>query len=236
MAPLHLLPVDGIGEIRPGDDLGPTIVDAARAQDTPLLDGDCLVVTQKIVSKAENRLVPLDHADFAARAELIESETVRVLRRRDELVITETRHGFVCANAGIDLSNVDEGYAALLPLDGDRSAHRIRNAIRAAAGVEVGIVVSDTFGRAWRHGLTDVAIGVAGIAAVVDLRGGTDDRGQELRVTEVAIADEIASAAELVMGKSAGVPVAIVRGLDPEWFGSGSYRDLIRPADQDLFR
>ena len=159
-----------------------------------------------------------------------------MLRRRDELVITETRHGFVCANAGVDLSNVDEGYAALLPVDSDRSAHRIRNAIRAAAGVEVGVVVSDTFGRAWRHGLTDVAIGVAGIAAVVDLRGGTDDRGQELRVTEVAIADEIASAAELVMGKSSGIPVAIVRGLDPEWFGAGSYRDLIRPADQDLFR
>jgi coenzyme F420-0:L-glutamate ligase/coenzyme F420-1:gamma-L-glutamate ligase len=236
MEELRLLPVGGIGEIRPGDALGPIIVDAARAQGTPLLDGDGLVVTQKIVSKAEDRLVPLDHADFAARAELIASETVRVLRRRDELVITETRHGFVCANAGIDLSNVDEGWAALLPIDGDRSAHGIRNAIRAAAGVEVGVIISDTFGRAWRHGLTDVAIGVAGIAAVVDLRGGTDDRGQELRVTEVAIADEIASAAELVMGKSAGVPVAIVRGLDPEWFGEGSYRDLIRPADQDLFR
>jgi coenzyme F420-0:L-glutamate ligase/coenzyme F420-1:gamma-L-glutamate ligase len=236
MAALHILPVDGIGEIRPGAALGPLIADAARAQDTPLLDGDCLVVTQKIVSKAEDRLVPLDHGDFAARAELIASETVRVLRRRDELVITETRHGFVCANAGVDLSNVDEGYAALLPVDGDRSAHRIRNAVRAAAGVDVGIVVSDTFGRAWRHGLTDVAIGVAGIAAVVALRGGTDDRGQELRVTEVAIADEIASAAELVMGKASGIPVAIVRGLDPEWFGAGSYRDLIRPADQDLFR
>jgi len=236
MPGLHILPVGGIGEIRPGATLGPLIVDACRDQDTPLLDGDCLVVTQKIVSKAEGRLVPLDHADFAARAELIATETVRVLRRREELVITETRHGFVCANAGIDLSNVDEGYAALLPVDSDRSAHRIRNAIQATAGVAVGVIVSDTFGRAWRHGLTDVALGVAGIAAVVDLRGGTDDRGQELRVTEVAIGDEIASAAELVMGKSSGVPVAIVRGLDPEWFGEGSYRDLIRPADPDLFR
>jgi coenzyme F420-0:L-glutamate ligase/coenzyme F420-1:gamma-L-glutamate ligase len=236
MAPLNILPIGGIGEIRPGAALGPIVVDAAQAQDTPLLDGDCLVVTQKIVSKAEDRLVPLDHADFDARAAIIASETVRVLRRRDELVITETRQGFVCANAGVDLSNVDDGYAALLPVDADRSAHRIRNAIRAVAGVDVGIVVSDTFGRAWRHGLTDVAIGVAGIAAVVDLRGGTDDRGHELRVTEVAIADEIASAAELVMGKASGVPVAIVRGLDPEWFGEGSYRDLIRPADQDLFR
>jgi len=236
MAGLQLLPIGGIGEIRPGDALGPMIVDAAAAQATPLLDADCLVVTQKIVSKAEDRLLPLDHADFAARAELIASETVRVLRRREELVITETRHGFVCANAGVDLSNVDEGYAALLPVDGDRSAHRIRNAIRAAAGVEVGVIISDTFGRAWRHGLTDVAIGVAGIAAVVDLRGSEDDRGQELRVTEVAVADEIASAAELVMGKSTGIPVAVVRGLDPAWFRDGSYKDLIRPAEQDLFR
>jgi coenzyme F420-0:L-glutamate ligase/coenzyme F420-1:gamma-L-glutamate ligase len=236
MAGLQLLPIGGIGEIRPGDALGPMIVDAANAQDSPLLDHDCLVVTQKVVSKAEDRLVPLDHADFAARAELIASETVRVLRRREELVITETRHGFVCANAGVDLSNVDEGYAALLPVDGDRSAHRIRNAIRAAAGVDVGVIISDTFGRAWRHGLADVAIGVAGIAAVVDLRGSEDDRGQELRVTEVAVADEIASAAELVMGKSTGIPVAVVRGLDPEWFGDGSYKVLIRPAEQDLFR
>jgi coenzyme F420-0:L-glutamate ligase / coenzyme F420-1:gamma-L-glutamate ligase len=233
---LTVIPVPGIGEITPGAALGPLILDAAATAGTPVAAGDCLVVTQKIVSKAEGRLVPLDHADFAARAELIASETVRVLRRREELVITETRHGFVCANAGVDLSNVDEGYAALLPVDSDRSAHRVRNAIKAAAGIEVGVVVSDTFGRAWRHGLTDVAIGVAGISAVVDLRGSTDDRGQELRVTEVAIADEIACAAELVMGKSRGVPVAIVRGLDPEWFGDGSYRDLIRPPEQDLFR
>ena len=137
---------------------------------------------------------------------------MRVLRRRGDLVITETSHGFVCANAGVDLSNVDDGYAALLPVDSDRSAHRIRNAIPRRGGIEVGVIISDTFGRAWRHGLTDVAIGVAGIAAVVDLRGETDDRGQELRVTEVAVADEIAAAAELVMGKASGIPVAIVRG------------------------
>lgn len=233
---LTVIPVPGIREVTPGDALAPLILDSAATAGTPVAAGDCLVVTQKVVSKAEGRLVPLDHADFAARAELIASETVRVLRRRDELVITETRHGFVCANAGVDLSNVDAGYAALLPVDSDRSAHRVRNGIRAAAGIDVGVVVSDTFGRAWRHGLTDVAIGVAGIRAVVDLRGSTDDRGQELRVTEVAIADEIACAAELVMGKSRGVPVAIVRGLDPGWFGEGSYRDLIRPPEQDLFR
>ena len=236
MPALGIIPVEGMGEVRPGDAIGALIVEATQVQATPIAAGDCLVVTQKIVSKAEHRIVELDHSDFAARAELIASETVRVLRRRGDLVITETRHGFVCANAGVDLSNVDDGYAALLPLDGDRSAHRIRNAIRAAVGVDVGVVISDTFGRAWRHGLTDVAIGVAGIAAVVDLRGQSDDRGQELRVTEVAVADEIAAAAELVMGKATGVPVAIVRGLDPSWFRDGSVHELIRPVEDDLFR
>ncbi len=236
MPALHIIPIEGIGEVRPDDRLGPMIINAAAAQDTPLMDHDCLVVTQKIVSKAENRLVPLDHADFTARAEIIDSESVRVLRRRGDLVISETRHGFICANAGIDLSNVDSGFAALLPVDSDRSAHRIRNSVRAEVGVDVGVVVSDTFGRPWRHGLTDVAIGVAGIAAVVDLRGGTDDRGQALRVTEVALADEIAAAAELVMGKAAGIPVAIVRGLEASWFRDGSVRELIRPAQDDLFR
>ena len=236
MPALHIIPIEGMSEVRPHDRLGPMIRDAAAAQGTPLAERDCLVVTQKVVSKAENRLVPLDHSDFAARSEIIESESVRVLRRRGDLVISETRHGFICANAGVDLSNVDSGFAALLPLDSDSSAHRIRNSVRAESGVEVGVVISDTFGRPWRHGLTDVAIGVAGIAAVVDLRGGTDDRGQELRVTEVAIADEIASAAELVMGKARGVPVAIVRGLEPSWFRDGSVRELIRPAQDDLFR
>ena len=236
MPALHIIPIEGMSEVRPHDRLGSMILDAAATQGTPLAERDCLVVTQKIVSKAENRLVSLDHSDFAARAEIIESESVRVLRRRGDLVISETRHGFICANAGVDLSNVDSGFAALLPVDSDRSAHRIRNSVRAESGVEVGVVISDTFGRPWRHGLTDVAIGVAGIAAVVDLRGGTDDRGQELRVTEVALADEIASAAELVMGKATGVPVAIVRGLKPSWFRDGSVRELIRPAQDDLFR
>ncbi len=236
MTALSIIPIDGIGEIQPGDAIGPIVLAAVAAQNTPLTSGDCLVVTQKIVSKAEHRLVPLDHNDFEARTAIIASETVRVLRRRGDLVITETRHGFVCANAGVDLSNVDAGVAALLPLDGDRSAHRIRNAITAAAEVEVGVIISDTFGRAWRNGLTDVAIGVAGIAAVVDLRGGIDDRGQELRVTEVAVADEIASAAELVMGKASGIPVAIVRGLDASWFRDGSVRELVRAPEDDLFR
>jgi coenzyme F420-0:L-glutamate ligase/coenzyme F420-1:gamma-L-glutamate ligase len=233
---LHVIPVSGIGEVRAGDQLATLIAEAAAAQDTPIADRDCLVVTQKVVSKAEGRVVALDPSSGDARRALVEHESVRVLRRRDDLIISETRHGFVCANAGVDLSNVDAGFAALLPVDPDRSAKHIRDALRARAGVDVAVIVSDTFGRAWRLGLTDVAIGLCGIAAVVDLRDTLDDRGQLLRVTEIAIADEIAAAAELVMGKAARVPAAIVRGLDPRWFADGSARDLVRPASDDLFR
>ncbi|MFO7591591.1 MAG: coenzyme F420-0:L-glutamate ligase [Acidimicrobiia bacterium] len=233
---LSIIPVAGIPEVHVGDELADQIAEAARDQDTPLLDGDCVVVTQKVVSKAEDRLVAIDPSDADARARLIESESVRIVRRRDELVISETRHGFVCANAGVDLSNVPDGVAALLPLDADRSAQHIRDALRARHGVEVAVIVSDTFGRAWRLGLTDVAIGVAGIAAVVDLRGTTDAVGRELQVTEVAVADEIAGAAELVMGKASGIAAAIVRGLDPTWAADGRARHLVRPAAHDLFR
>ena len=233
---LTIIPVGGIPEVHPGDEVAVLVAGAARAQDTPLVDGDCLVVTQKVMSKAEGRLVPLDPDDRDARRALIDSESVRVLRRRGDLVISETRHGFVCANAGIDLSNVEAGWAALLPVDPDRSARHVRDALRAQAGVEVAVIVSDTFGRAWRLGLTDVAIGVAGLAAVVDLRGETDGLGRELQVTEVAVADEIAGAAELVMGKSRGIPAAIVRGLDAAWRREGSARELIRAPRDDLFR
>ncbi len=233
---LSIVPIEGIGEIRPGDELAVLIADAARAQGTPLNDADCLVVTQKIVSKAENRLVPLDPDDLDARRALVESESVRVVRRRGDLIISETRHGFVCANAGIDLSNVEQGWAALLPVDSDRSAKHVRDALRAREHVEVAVIVSDTFGRPWRRGLTDVAIGVSGIAAVVDLRDTTDALGRVLQVTEVAVADEIASAAELVMGKATHVPAAIVRGVDPTWLREGSVRELIRPTNEDLFR
>jgi coenzyme F420-0:L-glutamate ligase/coenzyme F420-1:gamma-L-glutamate ligase len=233
---LSIVPIEGIGEIRPGDELAVLIADAARAQGTPLNNADCLVVTQKIVSKAEDRLVPLDPDDLDARRALVESESVRVVRRRGDLIISETRHGFVCANAGIDLSNVEHGWAALLPVDSDRSAKHVRDALRAREGVEVAVIVSDTFGRPWRRGLTDVAIGVSGIAAVVDLRDTTDALGRVLQVTEVAVADEIASAAELVMGKATHVPAAIVRGVDPTWLREGSVRELIRPTNEDLFR
>lgn len=216
--------------------LAPLLVAAAADAGRPLRTGDCLVVTQKVVSKAEGRLVELVPGDLDARRRLVEAESVRVLRRRGDLVISETRHGFVCANAGVDLSNVDDGWAALLPVDGDRSARRIRDGIRAAAGVEVAVVVSDTFGRPWRHGLVDVAIGVAGLAAVVDLRGTEDDRGRSLQVTEVAVADEVASAAELVMGKAKGIPAALVRGLDAAWLRDSTVQELIRPPSDDLFR
>lgn len=235
-ARLEVLAVHGIPEIRPGDEIAEHVADAADRQGTSLVSGDCLVITQKIVSKAENRLVPLDPDDPDARRALVEQESRRIVRRRGDLVISETHHGFVCANAGIDLSNVEAGQAALLPVDPDSSAHHIRNALRARRGIDVAVIVSDTFGRPWRMGLTDVAIGVAGIAAVVDLRGSEDALGRVLQVTEVAIADEIASAAELVMGKSAGVPAAIVRGLEPEWFGPGAARDLVRAPQDDLFR
>lgn len=233
MTALEILPVTGIGEVRPGDDLADLII----AADTEILDGDCLVVTQKVVSKAENRLVDIDPDDPLSHKPLVERESVRVLRRRGELIISQTTHGFVCANAGIDLSNVERGQAALLPVDSDRSARGIRDRLKARAGVEVAVVVSDTFGRPWRRGVTDVAIGCAGIGAIVDLRGTTDALGRELMVTEVAAVDEIAAAADLVMGKAEGVAVAIVRGLPPEWFRPGSVVDeIVRDPADDLFR
>lgn len=232
---LEILGVPGMGEVRPGDDLAELIVVAAGPD--MLRDLDCVVVTQKVVSKAEGRLAAVDPADPLSHKPLVEAESVRVLRRRGDLVISETEHGFVCANAGVDLSNVEEGFAALLPVDSDRSVRRIRDRIRALAGVEVAVVVSDTFGRPWRRGVTDTAIGCAGIAAVVDLRGTTDALGRELKVTEVALVDEIAAAADLVMGKSKGVPVAVVRGLDESWFRSGSVVDeIVRSPTDDLFR
>lgn len=229
---LQILPVTGIGEIRPGDDLAGLIAAAAE-----LADGDVIVVTQKIVSKAEGRLVPIDASDPDGHRALVEAESVRVLRRRGDLVISQTRHGFICANAGVDLSNVEAGWAALLPEDSDRSARRIRAGLRDRAGVDVAVIVSDTFGRVWRRGVTDVAIGCAGIGAILDLRGTDDALGRELQVTEVAVVDELAGAADLVMGKSSGVPVAIIRGVDTGWFRRGEVHDeLVRPASEDLFR
>jgi coenzyme F420-0:L-glutamate ligase / coenzyme F420-1:gamma-L-glutamate ligase len=230
---LQILPVEGVGEVGPGDDLAGMLAKAAP----DLAADDVLVVTQKVVSKAEAQLVPIDPNDPDSKARIVEGESVRVLRRRGELVISETRHGFVCANAGVDLSNVEDGWAALLPEDPDRSARRLRDGLRAHLGVSVAVVISDTFGRAWRRGLADVAIGCAGIRAVVDLRGTADTHGRELAVTEVCVVDELASAAELVMGKARGICAAIVRGVDPSWLGRGEVRaEIVRPPAEDLFR
>ena len=227
---IEILAVAGLPEVRPGDDLAALIAGAVD-----LVDGDVVVGTQKVVSKAEDRLVDIDPE--VGHRPLVERESVRILRRRGALVIAETEHGFVCANAGVALSNVEAGQAALLPVDSDRSARRIRDALRHRFSVDVAVVVSDTFGRPWRRGVTDVAIGCAGLRPVVDLRGTTDALGRELQVTEVAVVDEIAAAAELVMGKAAGVPVAVVRGIDPAWFGDGSVvDDVVRSPDEDLFR
>jgi coenzyme F420-0:L-glutamate ligase/coenzyme F420-1:gamma-L-glutamate ligase len=235
---LTVFGIEGIPEIEPGADLAGIIATAADAgDDTALADGDVVVVTQKIVSKAEDRLVAIDPDDPLSHKPLVERESVRVLRRRGDLVISETSHGFVCANAGIDLSNVAKGYAALLPVDSDRSARRIRDGLRHRIGVDVAVIVSDTFGRTWRRGVTDVAIGCAGIAGIIDLRGTPDALGREMQVTEVALVDEVAAAAELVMGKATNVPVAVVRGIDRQWLRDGSVADeIVRAPADDLFR
>jgi coenzyme F420-0:L-glutamate ligase / coenzyme F420-1:gamma-L-glutamate ligase len=230
---LSIFPVVGIPEVTAGDDLAGLIA-AARPD---LQAGDVVVVTQKVVSKAEAAMARIDPDDPRGHKAIVEEQSVRILRRRGDLIISETRHGFVCANAGVDLSNVDEGWAALLPEDSDRSARRIRDGLRAALGIEVAVIVSDTFGRPWRRGLTDVAIGCAGIKAIVDLRGTEDSRGRELQVTEVCVVDELAAAAELVMGKAAGVAAAVIRGVDPAWLGRGEvHAEVVRPPQEDLFR
>jgi coenzyme F420-0:L-glutamate ligase/coenzyme F420-1:gamma-L-glutamate ligase len=230
---LELFGIEGIPNVRPGDDLAGMIATACP----DLRDGDVVVVASKVVAKAEGKLEAVDPADPLSHKPLVERESVRILRRRGELIISETAHGFVCANAGIDRSNIDDGWVVLLPDDPDRSARRLRDGLRARAGVEVAVVVSDTFGRTWRRGLTDVALGCAGIGAVLDLRGTTDTYGHELEVTVVAVVDEIAGAAELVMGKATGICAAVVRGVDPSWLRTGSVKDeIVRAPHEDLFR
>jgi coenzyme F420-0:L-glutamate ligase/coenzyme F420-1:gamma-L-glutamate ligase len=235
---IQVIPVRGLPEVRPGDEIADLIANNARLQ-----DGDVVVVTQKIVSKAEGRLVKLpepaggEQLEEPSILELVLQESVRVLRRRGELLLTETKHGFVCANAGIDRSNMEPGEVALLPVDPDRSARHIRDRLRALFSLEVGVVISDTFGRTWRRGLVDVAIGCAGIAPLLDLRGSQDSQGRVLKVTEICIADEIAAAAELVMGKSSATAAVVLRGLERSWLREGSVRhEIVRPYDEDLFR
>jgi coenzyme F420-0:L-glutamate ligase / coenzyme F420-1:gamma-L-glutamate ligase len=239
---IQILPVEGLPEIRAGDDLASLI-----AERTQLQDGDVLVVAQKAVSKAEGRVVrlaevePSDEARALAgdedprRLEVVLREAVRLVRTRPPLVIAETRHGFVCASAGVDSSNAPEaGTVVLLPEDPDASAMRLREHLRELTGVAPGVIVSDSFGRPWRQGTTDVAIGLAGVRPLLDLRGERDAAGYELHATAIALADELAAAAELALGKTRGIPAAVIRGADAA--GDGAARDLVMPAERDLFR
>jgi coenzyme F420-0:L-glutamate ligase / coenzyme F420-1:gamma-L-glutamate ligase len=226
---LEVIPVRGIPEVREGDDLAALILDALGPGG--LRDGDVLAVTQKVVSKAEGRTV----SEEQGKAEWVDREARRVVARRGNLVIAETRHGFVCANAGVDASNVPEGFLTLLPEDPDASAAVIRAAMAERAGVDVAVVVTDTFGRPWRRGQVNVAVGCAGLAPLRDLRGTADAQGRILEATVLAVADEAAAAAGLVTGKAEAVPAAILRGIFPR-DGTGSARELVRPAEEDLFR
>ena len=231
---LTVTPLPGIPEVSKGDDLPRLLVEAIERAGLEPEPGDILVVTHKVVSKAEGAVVQLEGEEEPAYRALARREAVEIVRRRGDLIIARTKHGFVCANAGVDRSNTAPGTAVLLPHEPDRSAHGIRMAIKAATGVDLAVVVSDTFGRPWRRGLVDVAIGVSGIDAILDLRGTTDAGGRELHVTEVAIVDEIAAAADLVMGKATAIPAALLRGLEYAP-GDGRATDLVRGADEDMF-
>jgi coenzyme F420-0:L-glutamate ligase/coenzyme F420-1:gamma-L-glutamate ligase len=239
---LRVIPVRGLPEVAAGDDLGRLIAGSAALE-----DGDVVVVAHKVVSKAEGRVIrlaevePSEQArelagdDDPRRLEVVLRESVRLVRTRPPLVIAETRHGFVCASAGVDASNAPEaGTLVLLPEDPDASAARIRERLRELAERTVAVIVSDSFGRAWRQGTTDVAIGCAGLEPLLDLAGERDDTGYELHATVIAVADELAGAAELVRGKLDGVPVAIVRGYEAA--GDGTARELVMPPERDLFR
>ena len=234
-SPVMLLPVVGMPEVTVGADLGALIVEAATASGLEILDDDVVIVTQKIVSKAEGMIREVPPDDPEARRLIAEAECARIVRRRGGLMIAETKHGFVCANAGIDASNLEPGLITLLPDDPDKSARRLRARIKRLTGHAPPIIISDTFGRAWRVGQVNVAIGVAGMLPVIDYLGSVDHYGTPLRVTLIAIADELASAAELVMGKADGVPVAIARGVRVPR-GRGNARALVRQAQDDLFR
>jgi len=249
---LHLVGLPGLPEVEAGDDLVALVVQAVRRAPLEVAAHDVFVITQKVVSKAEGRLVRLDTVEPSAIArqwstvsgkdarvvELVLREAVRIVRMDRGVVIAETRHGFVCANAGVDTSNVPDGWAALLPEDADESARRIRDGLSAAFGCAVAVIVADTFGRAWREGQTNVAIGLAGLSPILDYRGRTDPHGHRLQATAIAVADELAAAAELVMGKTRGVPVAVVKGGGNIGLiiGDGSARELRRRPEEDLFR
>jgi coenzyme F420-0:L-glutamate ligase/coenzyme F420-1:gamma-L-glutamate ligase len=245
----EVIGVEGLPEFRPGDDVAGLIVEAARRQGTPIAGDDVVVVSQKIVSKAEGRLVHLSEVTPSARArtvadeigrdprlvEVILRESRRVVRQAKGVLIVETHHGFICANAGVDQSNVDADTACLLPEDGDRSAAGLRERVHALTGQEPAVIIADTFGRPWREGLVNVAVGLAGIQPIRSYLGELDPAGYVLQATILALADELAGAAEPVMGKLDRVPVAIIRGLAWER-GEGSIRALLRDPARDLFR
>jgi coenzyme F420-0:L-glutamate ligase / coenzyme F420-1:gamma-L-glutamate ligase len=249
-AEVRIIGLHGLPNVTPGIDLAQIILEAAQAQGLTLTGGDILVVTQKIVSKAEGQLVDLHTvtpSPFALQVakvqekdpqivEVVLRETRRMVKMAQRTIISETHHGFVCAHAGVDESNVaGEGTVALLPVDADASARRLRHDIRERTGVELAIIISDTFGRPWREGLVNVAIGVAGMESLKDYRGLPDTEGRMLKVTTLAVADELASAAELVMGKLDMVPVAVIRGY-PYTPGDGTSKQLVRAPERDLFR
>jgi coenzyme F420-0:L-glutamate ligase/coenzyme F420-1:gamma-L-glutamate ligase len=241
--------IEGIPEVQPGDDLAQLIFEAAKAGGIGFEDGDVLIVTQKAVSKAEGRSVNLDDVQpsplaqelatnwekDARQVEVVLRESKRIVRMDHGVIICETRHGFVCANAGVDASNVPGGQLMLLPLDPDASARRIRDGLKGATGADIAVIVSDTFGRPWRAGYTEVAIGVAGMQPILDYVGMLDTAGRELRATWICVADELASAAELVTGKINRVPAALIRGYAfPK--GDGSAREMVRESEKDMFR
>jgi coenzyme F420-0:L-glutamate ligase/coenzyme F420-1:gamma-L-glutamate ligase len=250
MKRLELIGLEGLGEIRSGDSIGGLVCEACAGASLEIADDDVLVVAQKIVSKAENRLVRLETITPSARAcdlgrqlqkepalvEVILGESRRVIRSGGRALIVETHHGFVCANAGVDQSNVGLKQVALLPRDPDRSARRIRAEIEQRSGKRPGVIISDSFGRAWRLGTVDVAVGVAGLDPIRDERGEHDRHGYRLQAAVAAVADELAAAAELVMGKRDGIPVVLVRGYQIEKKEEGSVQELLRPEGEDLFR
>ncbi|MGH7795164.1 MAG: coenzyme F420-0:L-glutamate ligase [Candidatus Binatia bacterium] len=250
MKRLELIGLEGIGEIRRGDFIGRLICEACAREQVEIIDDDVLVVAQKIISKSEGRTLRLGQVQPSPRArelgrqldkepelvEIILGESRRVIRSGGRALIVETHHGFVCANAGVDQSNVGLKQVALLPKDPDRSARAIRGEIQHRLGKGPGVIVSDSFGRAWRLGTVDVAVGIAGIKAIKDERGARDRYGYQLKAAVAAVADEIAAAAELVMGKRNGIPVVIVRGYQSEKKEEGSVQELLRPEAEDLFR
>lgn len=249
MAPVSIQGIEGIPEIEAGNDLGRIIADACRAQGETLQDGDVLVVTQKAVSKSEGRFVNLADVEPSPLAieiatpwekdprhvEVVLRESKRIVKMDRGVIIVETRHGLVCANAGVDASNVPGGQLMLLPVDPDASARGIRESLRQHTGADVAVIVSDTFGRPWRAGYTEVAIGVAGMLPIIDYVGQIDTHGRELKATWICVADELASAAELVTGKVNRVPVALIRGYAAPR-GEGSAKEIVRAAELDLFR